>query len=523
MTVMTRNTSLKLSHVEASILETLARSTTEIGMSELAGSLKLDQATVVGASASLSEKGLVAAHESEDNYVKLTKEGAKCSKVGLPERTVINYLSAKKSGAIELDTLKKEVPLTEEEIAIALGWLKKKNWASTKKEDGKLLLKSITRPSEGIDEHLIADLSKAQELPVSSLKQEQKEIVDSLQKRKLVELTTRKTRSMKITSSGLGVVRRGAAIHEEITQLTPEMIRSGDWRRAELKAFDVSAPVEPAYPARCHPIIELIDEVREIFLELGFEEIKGGLVESAFWNFDALFQPQDHPAREMHDTFYLSTPSRARLPSQSIVKRVAQTHENGWDTGSTGWGYMWNSEIAQQTILRTHTTATTIRYLASHPNPPIKVFSIDRVYRNEKVNYKHLAEFHQVEGIIMDKDVSLRDLMGTMKEFYSRLGYEKVRFWPSYFPYTEPSAEATAYVEKKVVGPDGKTSTVGRWLELGGMGIFRPEVTMPFGVKYPVLAWGLGLERLLMIRLDADDIRTPYRNELAWMRKVPMR
>jgi phenylalanyl-tRNA synthetase alpha chain len=277
------------------------------------------------------------------------------------------------------------------------------------------------------------------------------------------------------------------------------------------------------YPARYHPIVELIDEIREIFLELGFEEIKGGFVESAFWNFDALFQPQDHPAREMHDTFYLSTPSRAKLPSQLIVKRVAQTHENGWSTGSTGWGYKWNSELAQQTILRTHTTATTIRYLASHPDPPIKVFSIDRVYRNEKVNYKHLAEFHQIEGIIMDKDVSLRDLMGTMKEFYSRLGYERVRFWPSYFPYTEPSAEATAYVEKKGVDSSGKVSTVGRWLELGGMGIFRPEVTMPLGIKYPVLAWGLGLERLFMIRLDADDIRTPYRNELSWIRKVPLR
>nr|MDO8133814.1 phenylalanine--tRNA ligase subunit alpha [Candidatus Njordarchaeum guaymaensis] len=520
---MTRDSSLKLSRVEASILETLARSRTEVNMSELVGSIKLDQATIVGASASLSEKGLVVVRESEQNYVNLTKEGVKCSKVGLPERTVINYLGGKKGAAIELESLKNELPLTDEEIAIALGWLKKKNWASTKKEGVKLLLKSTTKPSEGIDEQLIAALSKVQGLPISSLKQEQREIVDSLQKRKLVELTTRKTRSLKLTGSGLDVVRRGAVVHEEVTQLTPDMIRSGDWKKFELKTFDVSAPVEPAYPARYHPIVELIDEVREIFLELGFEEIKGGFVESAFWNFDALFQPQDHPAREMHDTFYLSTPSKARLPSQSIVRRITQTHENGWDTGSSGWGYKWNSEVAQQTILRTHTTATTIRYLASHPDPPIKVFSIDRVYRNEKVNYKHLAEFHQVEGIIMDKDVSLRDLMGTMKEFYSRLGYEKVRFWPSYFPYTEPSAEATAYVEKKVVGPDGKVSTLGRWLELGGMGIFRPEVTMPLGIKYPVLAWGLGLERLLMIRLDADDIRAPYRNELGWIRKVPLR
>jgi phenylalanyl-tRNA synthetase alpha chain len=262
----------------------------------------------------------------------------------------------------------------------------------------------------------------------------------------------------------------------------------------------------------------LIEEIREIFLELGFEEIKGNLVESAFWNFDALFQPQDHPAREMHDTFYLSSPSKAKLPEQGIIKRIAQTHESGWETGSTGWGYKWSKEIAQRVVLRTHTTATTVKYLASHPSPPVKVFSIDRVYRNEKVNYKHLAELHQVEGIIVDKNSSLADLMGILKEFYNRLGLEKVRFWPSYFPYTEPSAEAVAFVEKKVDSENGKETSTGRWLELGGMGMFRPEVTLPLGVSYPVLAWGQGLERLFMIKTEEGDIRTPYKNELSWLR-----
>lgn len=177
---------------------------------------------------------------------------------------------------------------------------------------------------------------------------------------------------MEITNNGLELSRHGITVFDEVTQLTPEMIRSGDWRTANFKTFDVSASVEPVFVARYHPIVELIEEVREIFLELGFEEIKGNLVESAFWNFDVLFQPQDHPAREMHDTFYLSTPSKAKLPDQSIVRRIAQTHEDGWETGSTGWGYKWSPEVAQKVILRTHTTATTIRYLASHPNPPLK-------------------------------------------------------------------------------------------------------------------------------------------------------
>ena len=173
-------------------------------------------------------------------------------------------------------------------------------------------------------------------------------------------------------------------------------------------------------------------------------------------------------------------------------------------------GYKWDANVARQTILRTHTTATTIRYLAEHPEPPVKVFSVDRVYRNEKLDYKHLAEFFQIEGIIVDENVTLRDLMGTLTEFYKRLGFEKVQFWPSYFPYTEPSLQSTVYVEEF------------GWIELCGMGIFRPEVTIPLGVKVPVLAWGGGFERLAMLRLGLEDIRDLYKNDLGWIRRTPI-
>jgi phenylalanyl-tRNA synthetase alpha chain len=432
---------------------------------------------------------------------------------------VIDYLLAK-GGTREFESLKNDLLLTEEQATIALGWLKRKNWAIATKETGKLYLKSTTKPTRQADEELLNELSSARELPMSSLEQERRLAADLLQRRKLAELTTRKTRTLEPTARGLETLRHGIAVVEEVTQLTSDMIRSGGWRKANFKAFDVSASVEPTNLAKCHPIVELIEEVREIFLELGFEEIKGNLVESAFWNFDALFQPQDHPAREMHDTFYLSKPSKAKLPEQDIVKRVAQTHEDGGETGSTGWEYKWSKDIAQQVVLRTHTTAATIKYLATHPSPPLKVFSIDRVYRNEKVNYKHLAEFHQIEGIIMDKDASLAQLMGILKEFYNRLGFPKVRFWPSYFPYTEPSAEAVAYTERKMTDQSGKQGSVGRWLELGGMGVFRPEVLLPLGIRNPVLAWGQGLERLFMIRTETSDIRTPYKNELNWLRTI---
>ncbi|WXG45861.1 MAG: phenylalanine--tRNA ligase subunit alpha [Candidatus Atabeyarchaeum deiterrae] len=515
--------STRLDRVEALILQTLATTRTRIDLNELVEDLKLDQATIIGAATMLSQRGFLKIYESAGSNIRLTSEGVRCFKFGLPERIIIDYIVEKGHGTAEFESLKRDLSLSEEEAAIALGWLKRKNWASAAKDGGRLYLRSSTKPSIGSDEALITELSTSKEVPISSLKKEYRDIISSLQKRKLVDIVERRSRSLEITNNGLELSRHGITVFDEVTQLTPEMIRSGDWRTANFKTFDVSASVEPVFVARYHPIVELIEEVREIFLELGFEEIKGNLVESAFWNFDVLFQPQDHPAREMHDTFYLSTPSKAKLPDQSIVRRIAQTHEDGWETGSTGWGYKWSPEVAQKVILRTHTTATTIRYLASHPNPPLKVFSVDRVYRNEKVNYKHLAEFHQVEGIVMDRDVSLRDLMGIIKEFYGRLGFRRVQFWPSYFPYTEPSAEAIVYIEKKAVDQDGKVTSSGRWLELGGMGIFRPEVTKPLDIKYPVLAWGLGLERLLMIRLELGDIRIPYRNELTWLRSNPQK
>jgi phenylalanyl-tRNA synthetase alpha chain len=509
---------LSLSQAEASVLGFLAKSKKRAYVRELVDALGLDQATIFGASTSLSERNLASIHESEEKYVKLTEEGIKCSNSGLPERVVVSYLVEKKGGMAEFQSIKNELYLTEEDASIALGWLKRKNWVTITKDAGKLFLKSTSKPIRLADEELLTSLSAGQELPISSLKQEQRETVDILQKRNLAEVTTRKARSLEITTSGLDTVRSGITVVDEVTQLTTDIIRSGEWKTASFKIFDVTAPAETTFIAKRHPLVELIEEVREIFLEMGFEEIKGNLVESAFWNFDALFQPQDHPAREMHDTFYLSKPSKTRLPDQSIVRRIAQTHEDGWETKSTGWRYKWSKDIAQQAILRTHTTATTIKYLASHPDPPLKVFSIDRVYRNEKVNYKHLAEFHQIEGIVMEKGASLADLIGLLKEFYSRLGFQKVRFWPSYFPYTEPSAEAVVYTERRAADQDEKESIVGRWLELGGMGVFRPEVTLPLGIKYPVLAWGLGLERLLMIRTEGDDIRTPYKNELSWLR-----
>jgi phenylalanyl-tRNA synthetase alpha chain len=253
----------------------------------------------------------------------------------------------------------------------------------------------------------------------------------------------------------------------------------------------------------------LISEIRQIFVEMGFQEIQGDYVESCFWNMDVLFIPQDHPAREMQDTFYCKVPSTLSIPEQELVQEVARVHENGGTTGSTGWGSVFSKTEGERALLRTHTTVNTIRYLYHHPKPPCKVFSLERVFRNEDIDTTHLPEFYQIEGIIYEENANFRQLIGILKEFYRRMGFEKIRFRPGYFPYTEPSMEVEVFWN-------------GRWMELGGSGIFRPEVTEPIGVKTPVLAWGLGLERLAMLRYDLTDIRSLYLSDLDWLRKTPL-
>ncbi len=269
--------------------------------------------------------------------------------------------------------------------------------------------------------------------------------------------------------------------------------------KAVSEGFDVNVPSANAPVGKNHPITKITRKIKSIMTELGFQEMEGSIIESSFWNFDALFQPQDHPARELADTFYLD--HRSPLPAdKSLVSRVKKAHEDGWK-------YSWDPKEAEKSVLRTHTTCLSARYLAAlKDKKPRKFFAIGRVFRNEATDYSHLAEFHQVEGIIAWENAKFTDLLGILREFYRKLGFEKIRFRPSFFPYTEPSLEIEVYFEEKK-----------QWLELGGAGIFRPEVSIPLAGVYPVLAWGLSLERPLMLALELDDIRTFYKNDLDFL------
>ncbi|KAI0986341.1 hypothetical protein GJ496_005822 [Pomphorhynchus laevis] len=288
------------------------------------------------------------------------------------------------------------------------------------------------------------------------------------------------------------------------TDLTIDMVTSGTWKHKQFKLYNFCAKgVEPTCGI-IHPLSKVRSYFRQIFLEMGFEEMPTNrYVENSFWNFDALFQPQQHPARDIQDTFFLSEPSSSNDFPKDYMERVKKIHSVG-DYGSTGYKYEWKIDEARKNILRTHTTAVSARmlYNLSQLNlddfKPVKYFSIDKVFRNENTDATHLAEFHQVEGLIADYNLTLGDLIGILTRFYSRIGITNLKFKPAYNPYTEPSLEIFCYHEglKKLI-------------EVGNSGIFRPEMLRPMGFppEIKVIAWGLSLERPAMILSGVSNIR----------------
>jgi phenylalanyl-tRNA synthetase alpha chain len=384
--------------------------------------------------------------------------------------------------------------------AVSAGWVEVKEGMM-----GQVVLLKDKEAGKALED-LVALLKKG--ASEASIPQAHRETLADLVKRGLVERKESKTVSVTITLDGVEALK--SAEDQGFEKLTPEILSSirATGLDVKLRPIDVSASAPVFHPGRRHPVKELIAEVREVYLSMGFQEIAGEAVQSAFWNFDALFTPQDHPARDLQDTFYVKGMKDQRISRAGVVANVAAAHEAGWQTGSKGWRYKWDVEEARRLVLRTHNTAVTIQATRDSGGAATRVFSVARVYRNESLDYKHLAELHQMEGIVIGDGLNLRHLMGVLTKFYGKLGMSGVKLWPSYFPYTEPSMQVMVYYDK-----------VGKWLEMGGSGIFRPEVTWPLGVKKPVLAWGCGLERLLMLRLGMEDIRELYNNDLGWLRE----
>ncbi len=418
-------------------------------------------------------KELAQVEETSKIEISLGQNGIDALKNGLPERKLMDLIKDKPK---TFDEVRKTLSGAGFNAAIANA--KKNGWIKIDKSESgseiSIKEKSIETPEEKlislIGEKSILEEQIENKLALKFLLQRPDYIIQNTEKSKSISLT------------------------EKASNIDSTLTSSG--------AIDVEADVSTVFAARTHPLKETIDEIREIFVKLGFSEIQGTLSQSSFWNFDALFTPQDHPARELQDTFYLENIKSEKPATPKQIKQVSESH-------SQNWKYNWQLTESQRMVLRTHTTCVTIKYLAEKKPDDARVFSLGRVFRNEKVSYKHLVEFNQIEGIVSGNNTTLRDLMGIQKEFYKQLGLTKIKFWPTFFPYTEPSLQTMVYNEK-----------LGKWVELFGMGIFRPEVTKPLGITKPVLAWGGGIERIAMLKYDLDDVREFYNNNLNWLRTV---
>ncbi len=446
----------------------------------------------------LKTKNLVNVEEKVQTFVFLNDEGKEYLNAGLPERQILNLMKAKNISEINIDDLNKIINENNLKVNVNLtiGWLRKKKHITFKDK-----VMAISDFAVQDDEILLKCLDGNDLSVLTSAKRKSYEILNS---RKILNLKETKEIFASLTDEGRKVKENIADLKEQISQLTPEMLAKKSWKNAEFRKYDVNVFVEPQYPAKFHPLTNLINQIREIFVGMGFKEMQGNLIEPTFWDFDALFQPQDHPARDMQDTFYLKNFKGEIYGFEKFKNAVKDAHEKGWK-------YKWNEEEAKKFILRTHTTAVSAHYLTTlkKQDLPAKIFTIGKVFRNETIDFKHLPEFYQVEGIIVGEDVNFRNLLGILKNFYNSLGFEKIRFRPGYFPYTEMSVEPEIYLESK-----------GQWMELGGAGIFRPEVVKPLlGFECPVLAWGLGLDRIAALRLNLSDIRDLYISDIEWLRK----
>ena len=451
-----------------------------------------DQAIAVSAGHGLSNHGLVKIKESSNRDVILGSEGEKAVNEGLLEERLWNFIRENKTATMaDLSS-----NFERHETGPGIGLLK---GLGVSLEGGKFSCQNPDEISEIISERTEFINSPSIDNP----------LIDHFKGRKnLIEIVEVISRTWSITQSGQAIPDSDLEEVLKISEITPELLQGDSWKEAEFRPYDVSIEASVPRSGKSHPMQALIERIRSIFLEMGFSEIVEDYVQTAGWNMDALFIPQDHPAREMQDTFYLDEPKSIPL-DPSLLESWKNIHEHGGETESTGWGGNFSEEISQKGLLRTHTTVNTIQYLAENPTDPCRVFAIDRVFRKESIDRTHLPEFHQIEGIIMEPGANLGMLVSTLKTFYQKMGYPEVRVRPAYFPYTEPSLE----VEVKWRG---------KWLELGGAGIFRPEVTEPLGIKDPVCAWGMGLERLAMLVLGLDDIRQLYISDLEWLRNQPI-
>lgn len=481
-------------------------------LSALAAASKLQEVETMRALQWLEGKNCLKIETTETELLIIKEKGKKAAKEGLPEEHALRAL--KEKGTLAVADITKTLPAYDKEaVGPVIGKLKRIGLPFITVEDKPAFkwLEGIPLPESPAAKVLQEAASKDWQLPYN---EDLKAGVDDLLSRQgYAELVKRKEKTYTLTPLGSELTKTKEVKETYEERLTPALLKSGDWKEKKFRPYNVTINVPKQAGGRQHFVNDAITYIKRIWLDLGFEEMEGDDVQTAFWDLDALFVPQDHPAREMQDTFYLKEPEYGTLPS-ALLGQVKKAHEDGGDTGSLGWRYRFDENESAKNLLRTHTTVLSAQTLykiqQGAKKIPGKYFSVGKVYRNEALDWKHLFEFHQVEGIVVGEGANLQHLKGYLRLFFAKMGYPDVRIRPAHFPYTEPSAEVDVWDPHKE-----------QWIELGGAGIFRPEVTKTLiGREVPVLAWGLGMERIIKEYYGFEDIRQLYDNDLELLKNV---
>jgi len=467
----------------------------------------------------LAAKGLaVEASRTRSNVFELTEIGRQALARGTHEERLLRYLSEK--GPTALPDLARELGIEPKDIGSAFGILSKEGalsmdvdkravldaaWFEKAHASGKKvrialvrdILEKAGRADEGVLEEGQLSTEEAAVMAGIARKRGAADALFRAAEREQVRYRLEPIcAEVKAALAELGISG------EEIGRLTPAMLADGSWRRASFRAYNIGVPPARVSVGRRNPYAAFLESVKDKLVSLGFEEFDGGIVETEFWNSDALFMPQFHSARDIHDVYYVDKPSMARSIEEPYLSRVAAAHENGGTTQSRGWGYQFDRDFTRRLILRSQGTVLSARQLPT-AKVPGKYFGIVRCFRYDQVDATHLSDFYQTEGIVLGDNVNLRTLLGFLEMFAVEVaGATDVKYVPGYFPFTEPSVEV--HIKHPVLG----------WFELGGSGIFRPEVTEPLGVKVPVLAWGLGIDRMALMALGLNDLRELFSQDL---------
>ncbi|BFI73716.1 phenylalanine--tRNA ligase alpha subunit [Nanoarchaeota archaeon] len=457
-----------ISEIEYKVLSILSDNYKELN--EIAKELNLDSYKVLRTLGFLKEKNLIDLEEKRVKKYVLTELGEKYLKDGLPERKLLNLLKEKKE--ISLEELNNY--FDKNEISYSLGFLRKNG--AIKIENGKI---TFIKDIETYEKYLEKIKNNDYDENIINLFKGRKGIIEE---KEIIYYYA------KINENGKKVLKEYKP-EEYIEKYTKEVIDKKLYKNKKFRPYEIRINIEEEKIGRYNPYLEFLDKVREELISMGFREMdKYSLIVSHFWDLDTLFVPQDHPAGDISimDAFYIKPEYIEDFPKE-LFEKVKETQLKYFNT--------FNDNISKRAMLISHNTAISSKTLLN-PEKPGKYFLIEKVFRYDTIDAKHFIEFNQLEGIILEDNLTFLDLLGILEELVINVVKAKnIKFYPAYFPFTEPSVEV--YAEHPKLG----------WIEVGGAGVFREELLKQFNINYPVLAWGLGIDRLATIYLNINDIR----------------